>query len=793
MPLTKLEFRPGVNREATTLANEGGWFDGNNVRFRSGYPEKIGGWVADTGADASTLQPPANPTGYNTPSFWGICRNLWAWLNLAGYNLLGLGTNLKYYIQNGIGGQFNDVTPIRLTTSNTIGFTILAKSATTTTLTAQDPNTFSQAGDFVTYANILGVLYDSGLTAAVLNQEFQIQSVSGSSSYVIIVNAVSSQAVGTVLILGVGATPITAAYQLTTGSAVYTAAVGWGAGGWGGYNGGEFLTTLSTSISASGAVSTITVASTTGFVAGSTGSPGVIWIGTEGFTYTGGGGGGTTFTGVTRAYQNTPQTAHASGTTVYQYPTTGTLASTGWGLAAPAGLGVGVQLRLWSSANYGQDLIINPSGGALYYWAVAADPSVYNRALIMNSSTTITLASGATFTPDTTCPSLVNFVLVSDASNFVIAFGCNDPSGTTTSSKLDPMFIRWSAPENAGVWLPSITSQAGFYRLSQGSQIVTAIQTRQEILVLTDSAIYNMQYLGPPYVWGFQIMGENISIMGPNAITTVNNVTYWMGYNKFYVYTGTVSTLPCAVRQFVFDNLNTDQSSQVYAGTNEAYNEIWWFYCSVTGTNADGTQGSGTPANPNNLMDRYVVYNYLDQTWYYGGMPRSSWLYTPLRQTPISTPYGTTSGTAGSGASYGGLLVYQENGVDNGITTPPSAITSYIQSADFDIGDGNNFGFVWRCIPDINFTGSYVNQPNVTMTFLPRQFTGSAYGVSNNPNITSTQNYTQKREYIVQQFTPQIYVRARGRQMSMVVGSNSTGVAWQSGTNRLDIRPDGRR
>jgi len=231
----------------------------------------------------------------------------------------------------------------------------------------------------------------------------------------------------------------------------------------------------------------------------------------------------------------------------------------------------------------------------------------------------------------------------------------------------------------------------------------------------------------------------------------------------------------------------------VYAGTNEAYNEIWWFYCSVTGTNADGTQGSGTPANPNNLMDRYVVYNYLDQTWYYGGMPRSSWLYTPLRQTPISTPYGTTSGTAGSGSSYGGLLVYQENGVDNGITTPPSAITSYIQSADFDIGDGNNFGFVWRCIPDINFTGSYVNQPNVTMTFLPRQFTGSAYGVSNNPNITSTQNYTQKREYIVQQFTPQIYVRARGRQMSMVVGSNSTGVAWQSGTNRLDIRPDGRR
>ena len=434
----------------------------------------------------------------------------------------------------------------------------------------------------------------------------------------------------------------------------------------------------------------------------------------------------------------------------------------------------------------------------MYYWVVDSNPSIYYRAQILSHNNSNTQDGTAYWQTDTTCPSLVNYVMVSDSSNFVIAFGCNDPSGTVTTTALDPLLVRWSDQQNILTWLPSLTNQAGSYRLSQGSQIVTAIQTRQEILIFTDSAVYNMQYLGPPYVWGFQIMGDNMSIMGPNAVATVNNITYWMGYNKFYVYTGTVSTLPCAVRQYIFDNINLTQSAQVYAGTNEAYNEIWWFYCSVTGTNPDGSQGSGTTSNPNNIMDRYVVYNYLDQTWYYGGMNRSSWLYSPLRQTPIATPYGTTS----SGASYGGLLVYHENGVDDGTTNPPSPINAYVQSSDFDIGDGNNFGFIWRCIPDINFTGSTVNQPSVTMTFLPRQFSGSAYGVSNDPTVASTQDYTLKREYIVQQFTPQIYVRARGRQMAFRIESgayiptnpkNGVGVAWQSGSNRLDIRPDGRR
>ena len=844
MALTKLQFRPGVNREATSLANEGGWFDCDNIRFRSGYPEKLGGWVSDTGQTTSTLQPPANPSGYYPPSFWGVCRNLWAWLNLVGYNLLGLGTNLKYYVQNGSGGAFNDITPIRYTSSGFATFVVTAKTASTTTITVTDVGNGSQAGDFVSFSGIT-TTSDSviNLTNA-LDNEFQIQYVNG-STYTIILNIVASTAIGSAITT---TGTVIANYQLTTGSDIYTKALGWSAGGWGGGTASPLYTNLTSSLSAvsytvlntalSVSATTITVASTSGFA-----SSGSLYIGTEIITYSGltgttftgcsrGTGGttasnyairtgiaqyvtgvtinvastaaltstgtvvidneligytgktSTTLTGATRVIQGSPY-AHNNGALVYQYLT----ADTGWGSTASQSQGIGVQLRLWSSANYGQNLIINPAGGAMYYWVVDSNPSIYYRAQVLSHNNSNTQDGIAYWQADTTCPSLVNYVMVSDASNFVIAFGCNDPSGTVTTTALDPLFVRWSDQQNILTWLPSLTNQAGSYRLSQGSQIVTAIQTRQEILIFTDSAIYNMQYLGPPYVWGFQIMGDNISIMGPNAVATVNNITYWMGYNKFYAYTGTVSTLPCAVRQYIFDNINLTQSAQVYAGTNEAYNEIWWFYPSITGTNPDGTQGSGNLANPNNIMDRYVVYNYLDQTWYYGGMNRSSWLYSPLRQTPIATPYGQTS----TGANYGGLLVYHENGVDDGVTNPPSPINSYVQSSDFDIGDGNNFGFVWRCVPDINFTGSTVNQPSVKMTFLPRQFSGSMYGVSNDPTVASTQDYTLKREYIIQQFTPQVYIRARGRQMAMIIGSDAVGVAWQSGSNRLDIRPDGRR
>jgi hypothetical protein len=409
---------------------------------------------------------------------------------------------------------------------------------------------------------------------------------------------------------------------------------------------------------------------------------------------------------------------------------------------------------LWTQDNYGQDLVLNPRGGGLYLWKVNANPLVYARAVLLSST------SPSPYTTDTDCPTVASAVAVSDSSRFVIAFGCNDYG----SSTLDPLLVRWSDQENYAVWTPQATNQAGSYRLSTGSSIVAHQQTRQEILVWTDSAVYSMQYLGPPYVWGFQIMGDNISIAGPNATAAAANVTYWMGLDKFYMYSGRVETLYCPLRQYIFGDINLQQQYQFFAGTNEGFNEVWWFYCS-----ADST-----------AIDRYVVYNYLEKVWSYGNMARTAWLDTALREHPTA-------------AGYGGQLIYHEDGVDDGTTNPPSAISSYIQSADANIGDGHNYGFVWRMIPDITFDGSTVDKPSVTMTLKPRQNPGSNYSASASPTVASTQNYTGQRNYNVQQFTEIVYVRVRGRQMAFRISSEDLGVQWQLGVPSLDIRPDGRR
>jgi hypothetical protein len=354
--------------------------------------------------------------------------------------------------------------------------------------------------------------------------------------------------------------------------------------------------------------------------------------------------------------------------------------------------------------------------------------------------------------------------MVSDASRFVIARGANDYG----SSEQNPMLIRWSDQESYSTWTPAITNQAGSYQLSSGSTIVTAIQTRQEILVLTDAAAYSMQYLGPPFVWGFNILSNNISIIGPNAIGAANNIVYWMGLDKFYVYTGRVETLPCALRQYVYGDINLEQSYQVFCGSNEGYSEIWWFYCS-----ADST-----------TVNRYVIFNYLDKVWYYGTLDRSAWLDSPLRNYPMAATYNNT-------------IVFHENGNDdvevNGTINP---IDSYIQSSDFDIGNGHNFGFVWRMIPDITFDGSdsaAPAKPEVTFSVRPRQNPGAPYGVAASPTVQSAQSYATQRNYTVQEFTEIVYTRIRGRQMAFKVSSNQIGCAWQLGAPRIDVRADGRR
>lgn len=682
MPLQKLQFRPGVNRESTTLANEGGWFESDKVRFRSGFPEKIGGWTRDTGTEF-TLPPTGTFVSGGTStaalpltgSFWGVCRSLWNWLNLAGYNLLGVGTNLKYYVQNTAGGNFYDITPIRSTTA--AGDPTFAATAGSATLTVTDAAHGAQAGDFVIFSGAVSL--GGAITATVLNREYQIATIVSNNVYTITASVAANGSD-----VGNGGAATVASYQINTGSDIFTVGVGWGAGGWGG--------------------------ATTGYT------------------------------------------------------------STGWGSPSAAGLGVGIQLRLWSEHNFGENLILNPRGGSMYIWTVNPNPTLFDRAQYLGPSAVITqknYATGSgttTVTVDATCPTIVNQVLVSDASRFVIAFGCNDPTGVYTTIAQDPMQVRWSDQESYAVWTPAITNQAGSYRLSSGSQIVTALQTRQEILVWTDAAIYSMQFLGAPYVWGFQVMGENLSIMGPNAPVTANNITYWMGTDKFYMYSGRVETLPCALRQYIFDDINLQQGYQVFGGTNEGYNEIWWYYCSAN----------------SNTVDRYVIYNHLERTWAYGSLARTAWLDSPLRASPMAT-------------GYGGNLVYHEQGNDDGTTNPPSPIYSYVRSSDFDIGDGHNLGLVWRIIPDVTFDGSTVNAPEVNFTVLPRQNPGANYGSANNPDVISAQNYSTQRTYNVQQFTQYAYVRIRGRQMAFQISSGGLGVSWQLGAPRLDVRPDGRR
>jgi hypothetical protein len=652
MPLQKLQFRPGVNREGTSLSNEGGWFDGDKIRFRSGYPEKIGGWAA---------------MSYNT--FLGVCRSLWNWVTLKQFNLMGVGTNLKFYIEDG--GEYYDITPIRETNTNPSNQITLAITNGSSVLTITDTGADSlQVNDFVTLAGAVALgTAGTNVTAAVLNQEYRIVSVISGTQYTV---ALRSAVSGNIATTNGGATLVsnrtasssvmtglTIAYQINTGFDISTVGTGWGTGPW-------------------------------------------------------------------------SRGAWGSGFTT----------------------GFALQLRLWSQANFGEELLFSPRGSALYIWQPGG-------------GATPAFGTRGTAVTGTDVPSKINQIMVSDSTRIVICFGCND-YGTYDSTPLDPLLIRWSEQESYTGWTPVITNQAGSYRLSRGSEIISAIQTRQEIIVWTNAAVYSMQYLGPPFVWGFTLLADNISIVSPNAIATAAGVVYWMGVDKFYMYAGRVETLPCSVRTYVFNDINRDQEAQFFAGTNEGFSEVWWFYCSKNST----------------VADRYVIFNYLDRVWYYGTLDRTAWLDSPLRQFPMA-------------ATSGNIVVFHEAAIDNGETNPPSPINAYIQSSDFDIDDGHNYGFVWRMVPDITFDGSDTagetsNTPFVQFTVRPKQNPGSGYGTALSPTVASAQSYAGQTTYNVQQFTEIIYSRVRGRQMAFKVESNSLGTQWQLGVPRIDVRPDGR-
>jgi hypothetical protein len=736
MPLQKLQFRPGLNREGTDYSNEGGWYDADKVRFRSGFPEKIGGWTRMANAQ-----------------FLGLARTLWNWVTLAGSNYLGVGTNLKYYVEQG--GTYNDITPVTYISSPALDNCFVVTSGSNL-VTVIDGQYSPSVGDYVTFSGA-NTVTGTNVTGTILNAEYAVASIVNTAAYRITVS-VTANASNTG-----GGNTVLAAYQQPIGLNTYTLGTGWGAGPWPvtgittNYATNPFATTTGSNV--------VTV---TQIAHGITNGNAVIF---SNATATGGISApllNTLFyptVANANAYTITVQTnatsnVAAGGGDVIAYTQTGTH---GWGQGFTSG--IGQQLRLWTNDNYGQDLFIAPRGGSIFYWIPTG--STYPNSTAGGFGTRaqfLSVQSTAAGYDGTRVPTSTFQISASSIQRFVICFGANPYDPNTASTTFDPMLVRWSDQENPYEWVPAVTNQSGEFRLSAGSFIMGARNTRQEILVWTDAAIYSMQYLGPPYVWGFQILMDNISIMSPNSMITINNVTYWMGVDKFYMYSGRVETLPCSLWQYIFEDVNRDQAFQVFCGGNESYNEVWWFYCS---------QGS-------NAINKYVIYNYLERTWAYGTMARTAWLDSGIRQYPMA-------------ADYNSRMLFHESAVDDVSGTAPVPINAYIQSSDFDIGDGHNFGFVWRILPDINFNGSNVNNPYVTMRVKPRQNSGAPYGTADNPEVISGDNFTTAPVYNIQEFTGQVYTRLRGRQLAFRIESDSLGVAWQLGSPRIDIRNDGRR
>jgi hypothetical protein len=673
--------------------------------------------------------------------FLGLARALWNWLALNGSNFLGVGTNLKYYIEQG--GTYNDITPVVFTSSNVASaFTITSGS---NSMVVVDGGYSPSVGDFLTISNAANIS-TSNVTATVLNAEYSVISIINTTAYTVTLPVTANASANG----GGSATDI--AYQQPIGLNTYTLGTGWGAGPWPVTG---TTTSLTDPFTTSSGSNVVTVTQTAHNL---TNGKAVIF---SNATVTGGVSAvllNTLFYPTVvnaNAYSITVQiNANASvtgGGNVIAYTETG---DHGWGEGFTSG--IGQQLRLWTNDNFGQDLVLAPRGGSVFYWEATTGLSV--RAQLLS-----TLSNAATFSGQFV-PNATNQVVASAIQRFVICFGANPYNPLDASTTFDPLLVRWSDQENPYEWVPAVTNQSGEFRLSSGSFIMCARNTRQEILVWSDSAIYSMQYLGPPYVWGFQVLMDNISIMSPNAAITINNVTYWMGVDKFYIYSGRVETLPCALWQYIFNDINKEQAFQVFCGSNEGYSEIWWFYCSV---------GS-------NIIDKYVIYNYLERVWAYGTMERTAWLDSGIRQYPMA-------------ADYNNRILFHESAVDDVSGTQPVAIDAYIQSSDFDIGDGHNFGFVWRILPDINFNGSNVNNPFVTMQVKPRRNSGAPYGTSDDPEVISADNFANAASYDIQEFTGQVYTRLRGRQLAFRIQSDSLGVKWQLGSPRIDIRNDGRR
>ena len=640
MSFIKLQFKPGVNRDQTDYSNEGGWYECDKIRFRSGYPEKLGGWVKST------------PT-----TFSGVCRQMWNWITSFNDDFLAMGTNSKVYIESG--GYFNDITPFTtaLAGSNTFAVTNGFAVVTVTTTTALPPQLVT--GEPALIAGFVSPL--GGIPIIELNGARTITKT-GANSFTF---TTTTAATSTTSVSGAG---YTVQPEILSGSAITIAGLGWGAGTWG---------------------------------------------------------------------------------------------RDAWGLGATSG-GINFPQRDWWFDNFDNDLVMNIRNGAPYWWVrgLNDDPA---DSLATHAITLQDYATGEGYTASAV-PVKVMQLLVSQQDKHLIAFGAV-PFGSVDEADFDPLLIRWADQDTPGDWTPSQTNTAGDLRVSRGSKIIRALPTRQEVLVWTDTNLYTLQFLGTTDVFGLQEYADNISVASPRSMASAANITYWMGQDKFYAYTGRVETLPCTLRNHVFKNLNYNQTDQIICSTNEQWNEVWWFY----------------PTADSDYNNAYVVYNHLERLWYYGTIDRTAWLDTPLRQYPqaTNTPVMVDGTTVTTGSGY---LYSHENGLDDD-TLP---MDSYIQSSDFDLDDGDQFMLTRRILPDIGFDGSTAGTPEVTLTVRPRNFPGSTFSA----DAADTQRVI---ETSVGVYTDQVFVRARARQMALKVRSENLGVQWQLGAPRLDVRPDGRR
>ena len=692
MPLQKILFKPGVNRENTRYTTEGGWYECDKVRFRQGNPEVIGGWEQ------------ISPYTFN-----GVCRSLWNWVTLGFLNLVGVGTNTKFYIEKG--GEYNDITPIRSTV--TLGANPFTADGTTTVLVSSVAHG-ATTGSFVTFSGATGTY------ASTWNSEYQITVVSLDSYTITVPSAIPAGSYG--------GSAVVAVYQINAGPAYAVPLTGWGAGPWGSGTWG----TGGTSTSALQLWSQINYGED--LVFGPRGGGIYYWDATNTVTTR----------GVALNTLGGPVTFTNSTSTGVPTVVTSTVLFT-----------EGAALQFAASSSLPGNIV-----AATTYYVFQVDGTTFNLVDINgNEISTTSTGSGVYVSIIVDAPVVQNTLTVSDASRFVMVFGTNDYG----SSAIDPMLIRWSGQNDPYNWTPDATNQAGFTRLSHGSQIITTVQARQEIVVFTDSSVYSLQYLGPPYVWASQLLGDNISILSPNAAVIASGIVYWMGVDKFYAYDGRIQTLNCDLRRYIFGDLNQEQYLQVFAGTNEGFNEIWWFYCSGTSF----------------TVDKYVIYNYLEKIWYYGSLGRTAWLDSGLQSYPIA-------------ATYDSNIVNHEKGINDATTLTTAPISAYIASSEFDIGDGHNFGFVWRILPDLTFQNS-VNSPTgtaATVTMELYGLTNSGSGVTSDASQPVAKSSTYN---ITEEFTGQIYTRFRGRQMIFKISSNQIGTAWQLGAPRIDIRADGRR